>query len=340
MVAWLEGATPYVIRPELEGFVFKYPPWAVPPLFWIGLFPFGVSAALWLTLCLGMLAYAIYWLIVHARASTPVVIVAAFLFWWIWLAHASAGQFTMLLLGAGLWARASLTPARSAVFALTFGAKVFPLASGLGVWRELVRPRAIVTVLGAALALHAIYFGVSAAVGGELNPLRVYSEWMASAASGSAELGALIVRGQGNHGFSAMILRQLDPEARALHLDFVVFAALTGVLGWAWARASRGLDASEAWAGWLALGVVVLPLAWHHSFVVAFPLCALALDRALKTRSRYLIGGALLGTACIGILIPQVIGPTFVRPLELAGLKSWGVVIAAATLVAARQRLA
>ena len=61
--------------------------------------------------------------------------------------------------------------------------------------------------------------------------------------------------------------------------------------------------------------------------------------RAIQSGRRNLIALALLGTCCIGIFIPQVLGKTLVKPYELAGGKSWGVVLAGIALVLAGRAL-
>jgi hypothetical protein len=97
------------------------------------------------------------------------------------------------------------------------------------------------------------------------------------------------------------------------------------------------MTVAEKWTGWLGVGLITHPLAWHHSYVLAFPLCALSLDRAIQNRNNRLIALSALGILCIGIFLPNVIGMTLATPLELVSVKSWGVVFSAVALVSAKR---
>jgi hypothetical protein len=59
----------------------------------------------------------------------------------------------------------------------------------------------------------------------------------------------------------------------------------------------------------------------------------LALARTCAAKNRTHLGLSIAGTCLIGILVPQLWGAPFVKPIELAGNKCWGVVLAAAALV-------
>ena len=158
--------------------------------------------------------------------------------------------------------------------------------------------------------------------------------------SGTARLGADIVRGQANHGFVAGILRVLDPSAEKAYLDVPVFLALAVSLGGIWARVSKTLPFSAQWAGWLAYGVVVHPLAWHHSFVLAIPLVAFSFHYSSKVwpKQKTWMGLSVLGVALIGWIVPNVVG-SFVRPFELGASKAWGVLFCAWAMVGASRSL-
>ncbi|MBI2712378.1 MAG: hypothetical protein HYX41_05915 [Bdellovibrio sp.] len=148
--------------------------------------------------------------------------------------------------------------------------------------------------------------------------------------SGASRLGPDIVRGQANHGLVALVLRWLDPLAKKPHLDTQIFLVLVLVLGTLWTRLSKRLEIPVRWAGWLALGVVVHPLAWHHSFVLTYPLATYSLHFALaeKKQRKFYLALSLIGFALIGLIIPNTIG-SWVRLFELASSKSLGVLICA-----------
>jgi hypothetical protein len=163
--------------------------------------------------------------------------------------------------------------------------------------------------------------------------LTLYRQWVQAASSGGQELGSFVVRGQMNHGFTAGVLRLFQVDARDTKLDYAVALSLAAVFSLLWAWASKKLSSLEAWVGWLGVGLIVHPLAWHHSFVMAYPLCAVSLDRAFRSQQRKWIVWAILGICCIGIFIPNIFGMTLITPLEHISIKSWGVCLCAWTLV-------
>lgn len=344
---WFQGSFPYQILASDQGFVFKYPPWMLPlfsPLGWLG---FDFSKAIWACLELGAIVYSFFWLIQNGISRRVALGVVA-LFWYIWLAHLYAGQVTLFLLVAALWAMTpSHTPSTKAFknfcVGFLFTAKVFSTYSLVGIWRKLLQPRVILYGVLAFVVSNGLLLLKIHSTGQPLAStwIHLYQGWVQAAGSGSAELGAEVVRGTGNHGFTAAILRWMDPHAQSLHLDLMVSLSLALGLGFLWSLSIRScrfaLSPLQQWAGWLAFGVIVHPLAWHHSFVLAFPLCAFSLEASLQTRKRSLISLSLLGICLIGILVPQVVGKTLVRPFELLSNKSWGVVACAVALLLASQ---
>ena len=342
---WAAGQDPYVVTADRAGFVFKYPPWILAPLLpWSGVY-FNVGLLMWTALNLAGMAAIGRWLVRRAGLGLNTVLSATLLFAFIWIGHFSAGQMTVAMTAVGLWGfEWGALGAALAIFALS--AKVVTLVSAAGLFPELARERGrrVWLAVGAWLALlfgaaHAIVLWVSRRAGGTLSLGDFYRGFVRAASSGGAELGAVAVRGQGNHGFTALVLRALGVPATAAGADLGVAVLLGMALAGVWAWASRRLDARERWAGWLALGVVVHPLAWHHSYVLAFPLCALALGRAFEARppdARLLRAAALGAIAMIALVVPQVFGVDAVRPFELAAGKSWGVVLAAWVLCRSR----
>lgn len=347
--SWWNGTFPYLIDPTDRGFVFKYPPWMLPlflPFTWLG---YEFSKAIWAAIETATLAYTVVWLI-RSGVSRTIALVTLGLFWYIWLAHYFAGQFTLILLFVGLWA---VSPGRrekpfaGALLSSLFGSKVFSGYTLFGDWRRLLKPQVIGGALFLVAAAHVFLLleAHRAGVGYFSELSHLYEGFRLAAASGGAELGAEVVRGTGNHGFPAMALRVLDPQAHSTSADIAVSVVFALSLGAIWSRVSRDLRFEERWSGWLALGVVAHPLAWHHSFVMAFPLCSYALQAAIEVprghRSRrLLIIAALLGIAFIGLLVPQVVGKTIVKPFELLANKSWGALLCAWTLLRAREELA
>jgi hypothetical protein len=330
---WLHSeVSPYYYDEATRGFVFKYPPWILPLFAPLGFLSFETSRILWAVVEIGCLSYIVTWLRASGAGWGPIVATLG-MFWWIWLAHFFAGQFTLVLAAASLWAvpprdqEPCRKPERLGALAYILTAKVFSLVELFGLWRCFLKPRPWLSFAAMILCANLLL----AASGENLGEL--YRGWTLAAGSGGQELGALVVRGQMNHGFTAGILRWLDVPATNTRADLVVSGLLAILFVAAWDRASIGLRLQERWAGWLAAGLITHPLAWHHSFVLAFPLCVLALDVAWKTPDRRLKVLAVLAPCLIGIFLPEVLGSRLVTPLELVSSKSWGVCLAAMVLV-------
>jgi hypothetical protein len=230
-------------------------------------------------------------------------------------------------------------PGKTAFLAYLLSAKVFSLVTLVGIWRSLLQFRTI--------AMGAMFFVVGHLILLVTNPLftfgnsgqilvQLYQDWMKAASSGGAELGAKVVRGQNNHGLTTAVLRWLDVEATRVSWDMATAVILASGFGFLWQHYGKKLRLQERWAGWLAIGLITHPLAWHHSFVMAFPLCTFSLQEAIRSGRKWLIFWALFGISCIGIFIPQVIGVDAVKPLEYLANKSWGAVICGVVLILAR----
>ncbi|HAR41135.1 MAG TPA: hypothetical protein DCS07_00625 [Bdellovibrionales bacterium] len=335
-----EHLSPYLFDPSDQGFVFKYPPWILPLFYPFGWVSLETGKILWGLLELASLAAASLWLF-RAGIRLRILLLVNILFWWIWLGHFYFGQLTLLLLASALWAvppkGETFKTIRLAALAALFSAKIFSLVSLLGFGERVFRLRFIAATLGWIAGLSAVTALLFLLHGVDVSPWTLLLQWVHSASSGGAELGNDIVRGQMNHGFTAGILRWLEVPATVVWADFVVFGILFAGFGSLWGFFSKKLRFQERWAGWLALGVIVHPLAWHHSFVLTFPLCAFALDKSLSSGSRGLIILSALGTCCIGILIPNIFGLTLITPLELLSVKSWGVCLCALALLRAEQ---
>lgn len=338
--AWAgHGLSPYLYDASDRGFVFKYPPWILPFFLPFGFLSFEASKAIWALIGLFCIYYAVYRLVGFGVRPKAAIISAA-LFWWIWLGHIYSGQFTLILMATALWAAPKdSSPGRLGFLSIVFSAKVFSLVTLIGKAREYLRWKPIAAAIGFLILLHAVVYGVFLAHGQWVGPIDLYRQWAQSASSGGQELGGAVVRGQMNHGFTAAILRAFRVDAKATYMDYAVAILLASILSVLWAWISRRLSSLESWVGWLGVGLIAHPLAWHHSFVLAYPLCAVSLDRAMTSRNKKLITLSIFGMICIGILIPNIFGMTLITPLELISIKSWGVCFSALSMVLATRSL-
>lgn len=352
--AWFTGSSPYAILPQDHGLIFKYPPWLLPllmPLRWLS---FPVAKGVWASLELLALFYCVRWLSRH-EISARIAVISGFLYWYLWMAHFYSGQITLFLLASALWTLEGpkqKNELRSSILFTVLSTKIFSLFSWVGLILENERKRELNSqmilrqikwLLGIFLALNFMLLAVASLHHSfSIETLtQFYQDWRVAAGSGGIELGAEVVRGHGNHSFTAALLRQLDPSARHLKWDILLSLLLALGIGTAWHQFSASLKTEERWAGWLALGVTIHPLAWHHSFVLALPLSAYSLQAATQlpssVRKPWLLL-ALLGTALITLLLPETLGPDLVKIPETLGNKSWGVILCAWVLVQCRKR--
>jgi hypothetical protein len=348
--AWVEGKSPYAhYTQSYVGLVFKYPPWILPMFLPFAFLDLESSKWVWTIAQVLAIFYSMFWLVRHG-VQQRVVSLISLMFWYMWFAHTYFGQITVFMLALGLWTlkplakggQENFSPGRLSFFIYVLTSKVFSMISLIGCWKEVIRPKTLALGFSWLVLTHILLF-VSFPYSMISNAphviVQLYSDWILAASSGGAELGALIVRGQQNHGFAAAILRALEVDATKVGYDIALCSFIALILSILWAWYSRSLKTEERWAGWLAMGVIAHPLAWHHSFVMAYPLCVFALQRAVSSRDRVLIFFALFGTSCIGIFVPQVIGTGAVRPLELFANKSWGVVISGIVVLVASKKL-
>lgn len=350
---WLAGQNPYAFFAADQGFVFKYPPWSLPAFLPFAPLSETIAEIFWALVLIFSILYAIRW-VMRAGVSTRAAIGAAAALWWIWLAHASSGQFTVFLLLISLWAfprrplaKNSRRPAdlssslpapapppwKTALLAYFLSFKVFPLIQLFGVARAVFRPKVI--ALGLALlaatettALLVLHRPLSLE-----SLLWIHQQWAAAAASGGQELPLEVIRGRDNLGFTALVARALSIPVTATHWDSWIAVVLGAVLGVLWHRSSRKLPFPDRWVGWIGVGLVIQPLAWNHSFVLAYPICALALGRAFEKKARLPRILAGLGVTFVGLMVWQIWGMSVIRPLELLSIKSWGVLLCAISLV-------
>jgi hypothetical protein len=344
--AWIFGtAFPWgVIDPTIPGFVFKYPPWILPIFTPFGWMQASIAQYAWALLELWALIYAIYKTISFG-VRPAVAYFCALCMWWIWQEQFWSGQITILMMAVALWI-APMGKERTLpkVFvAYVYTAKIFSVVTLLGIWRELFRPKAL--LIGALFAILPTVLvvlvlrshGFTDSASHPIGVIELFRQFMASANSGGVSLGENVIRGPINHGFTAAILRSFKINSAQSTYDMIVPIILTAILGPIWAHYSKPLDSIAQWLGWIALGAVIHPLAWDHTFVLVYPFCSLALDRAIRARRTSLIVWAFLGLACVGLVVPNVIGTELVKPFDFIGAKSWGILMSAAALIFAQK---
>lgn len=347
---WLQGNNPYLIRPEDQGFVFKYPPWTLPLLTPFAIIPWTLAKSLWALLQLGLLAYCSR--VLYQYTQSPRILAFTLLgFWWIFQSHFFTGQISILLLTLCLFTfQLCNKPQVSqkvhyfflSLTTLLLSTKIFTLISCIGFFKN---PRALNARRD---YLKWIFFTVLVAIVLtvlSLLPLKQFSidallhSWLEAAASGQTQLDPESVKLYGNVGFPAFFLRLFSLGGYSLQHttgDLIAFIFCAIFFGWGWQLISKKLTAFERFSGWLALAPLVHPLSWNHSFVFALPLCTLALHRSYAATSfqinlpRLCSGLGFLLTAPLSL---QLLGASLTRPLEWCSSRSWGVLLLALTFL-------
>jgi hypothetical protein len=334
---WLDGVSPYIYDTSDGGNVYKYPPFTIPLFLPLGFISFDFTKWLWVIFEILSIGYCIKW-VIRAGASAGVTLAVAGLFWWTWLGHVFAGQISIFMMLAALWTvppeeDREISPAKASFLAIVFSTKVYSVFTLLGILKTYLKRRTILITVVSVVLLEAIVFAVFRARGNPVSFLELHQTWITAAKSGAAELHSNVIRGPGNHSFTAALLRWFNVDGLDSNKDGYVALGLGIFFSGLWFHFSRGLSRAERWAGWIGVGLIIHPLLWHHSIVMAFPICALAVDRAIRSGSRYLIGLSWLSVFLVAVLIPNLFGPDFVNPIELLGSKSWGILFAGVTLV-------
>ncbi len=321
-----EGGSPYGSYNALPGMVFKYPPWIIPFFIPFGILNFDVAKFAWGFVQLACIGYSAQWVL--SRGKSPFASFFALVsFWWIWAYHFEFGQFSLMLVATALyWEKNRSSQFRSTLMVLLFSSKIFTMVSLLGDWRTLLRKRVVFWVVSSTFVLSGLVVGVLRYHGRDMSLVGLLQAWFDAAFSQNL-LRNEILRGAHNQGFTAGLIRMLWFDSTFRFLEVLVFLGLVCVFVPFWHFASRKLHVSEQWAGWLALGVILHPLAWMHSYVFAFPVCGLALGKALRVGK---VGWVLTGF--FGVLLVGLNPPHWNEFLESLCMRSWGVVLSMVTL--------
>jgi hypothetical protein len=334
---WLDGVSPYVYDSSDGGNVYKYPPWTIPLFLPLGFISFDVTKWVWVFAEIFCIAYAMKWMRRSGATAFATCSVAA-LFWWTWLGHVFAGQFSLFMLAVALWAvppeeDREVSSGKASLLAIVFTSKVYSVFTLLGLTKTFFKKRTIFITVTSVILLEAFVLLVLKVHGNPISILELHQSWITAAKSGAAELHANVIRGNGNHSFTAALLRWFRVDALDSNKDAYVALGLGVFFSGLWFYFSKGLSRAEQWAGWIGVGMVVHPLLWHHSIVMAYPICALAVDRSIRSKNAYLIAISWLSVFLVAVLIPNLFGPDFVYLFEYLGSKSWGILLAGLVLV-------
>ncbi len=301
--------------------VFKYPPWILPAFFPFAFLPLEAAKWAWGAVQVVSLVWVLVWLD-RRGVSARVLAVCTAAFWGIWAVHALDGQISLPLLAIALAAADQDRPIRSSFLGWALSAKVFGILAWVG---SRARPRGVkpwaLVVLTWLLASLPVLV-----VGAESSPWELLVKWRDAAQSGAGSLGFEKVFGRENQGFPALIMRAFDLRDSVPWIELLSPLILAFTFGWWWNRKSRGLGLATHFAGWLALVCVFHPLAWFHQFVFAFPAAVLALDRASAAGRKGATALAFIAILLIGVVTRRTLGEMGER-LELAAIKSWGVLL-------------
>ncbi len=302
---------------------YKYPPWLAPFFLPFSALPLRWAEAAWRLCLVFSLGYCVRWCANHSR--TPWLAMAAVIpFWGTWMNNLIAGQITTVLLAAALWGSSTVADSNQrdwlgwTALLTSLSAKLFHLIALAGIpqkaWR--IRPLAATCLLFVALTIPAVL------ASGGLTPLfHSYLQMLSTPGD---------ILGGGFYGFPALAVKWLgwaehDPQAlsRAALILIAVFAPV-------YVYIARNLESTaERFALALGLATALHPLAFSYTFGTAYPLAALALDRAAsgKRLSRLIsVPIVLVGIFAITLVTSKVLG-SLAGYLNGFTIKSIGILI-------------
>jgi hypothetical protein len=302
---------------------YKYPPWS--GFLWMpfGLFSVQTAKCFW-----GVIQAISLFFVVNSLLSmgfgVRATLISLVAWLGIWIVHGMDGQITLPMLAISLWAFSKegfwgwfvLCWALSMKATTIVGA--FPRAI-----EGLRRPKWILFGIIVATSMSAPVFYAEQT--GSM--LQLVKNWIEASQSGETWKHMLAVVGRPNQGLP-ILFRRIWPGVSEVWvaLGMICFAVPT------WFYLSRKLSRNERFFGYLALAVVTHPLAWFHSFVLAFPagVAAISRWRVAKKRWRFAIGVGVIG---VGSITEKTFGAVGLE-MELASIKSWAVLVLLAVIVA------
>ncbi len=328
----LSGDALYSVARD-QNMVWKYPPWALPFFIPFGLLSLESAKFLWAIFQILCFLAITRWTI--QRCMSPLTFfISTLAFIGLWQVNAMDGQLSMLFVATWLWAGETNIFKKlnlKSFFLFYFSSfKIFtfyPLVS-LNWSKGAIVPILKILLILAALSIPAWI------VSDFVSPLEFVKLYSDTISSSGQYLGES-VRGRYQPSLTAFFMRLFEVPAIQTHWDVVCALILAVVLGLGWKKFSKKLSPDERWVGWIALTAVIHPLPFWYSFVFAYPLCALALDRAFSTRSLFARAISILGLFFVAVATEKTLG-TFGQTLELLSIKSFGVLLSAFALVKSR----
>ncbi len=333
----VEGANPYGAYLGRPGLVFKYPPWLLPifmPFAWA---PVSAAKTLWAGCELLALAGVLRW--VRQEGVRWSVLAAVFVgFWGVWISHFQMGQIAIVVTAAvlplariqegdsGRHGQAGrIFPVILAFWGLS--SKVFWLLAGLGRPSLFARAASLFWILlTTSISLWFVHVRIS-----WVSWEALFLSWLRSAGSGGVALEESAVRGWGNQGLPALILRLLGVPASNVVGDWIAFLFCAFFLSVYWWNKSKRLPATVAWMGWIAVATICHPLAWFHSFALCFPIAAWSLESSLRELTQSHRRGplvlSLVALILIGGVSPRFPGGGISQSGMLLSPKSIGVLL-------------
>jgi hypothetical protein len=300
--------------------VFKYPPWILAAFVPLAALPLAAAKIAYGLVQVYSLLYVVLWLLGRGvRSALLAGLLVAF--GGVILLHANVGQVTMPLLAI------CLAGVRLPVLAWALSVKVttaFPLLgfdwSRPEFWRGVLSALLIVTVLSVPVV--ALSYG--------WDPVALLRDWLDAMFSGTRTIDGRRIGFMTREcqGLPAVMLRvfSMNEESRVHVLIATAVPVVAVFVGWKAAIRRYRLAPNDAWLGWLALMPVVQPLGWFHFFWMAFPVAAIAMDRALRERRKGLALATCLGILLVAAATEKTLGSVGTA-LELAAVKSWGTLV-------------
>lgn len=297
----------------------KYSPWMSILFLPIGFFQFETSKWIWTFIQIASYILIFKWC--FSQKFKPWVIALTFVCFWGNFAIASVDGYVSPLYLALLLFCVDRLKTKKDTFAtvlITFlySARIFQVISLIGLPKKSINKKNIFITALVFIALTLALTGYSKSG----VPFMIVKEWIDNA--NTTPMFATEFR---NYGFPAAILRILGIEPNDFKLSLIFSAVMTLPAVLFFPFYTKRFSDLERFMTALGLSLIVSPMTWKSTYVLAFPLCLMAFDSALLSKNKRLIALAFISIVLTGFMTSTVFGFGIGAFFEKISCKSIGV---------------
>lgn len=311
----------------------KYSPWMSVLFLPIGFFQFETTKWIWTFIQIASYAVIFRWC--FKQKYTPWVIALTFICFWGNFAIASVdGYVSPLYLALLLLCVERLKTKRDTLatvgIAFLYSARIFQAIALIGLPKKSINKKNILVTSGVFIALTLALTGYSKSG----VPFMIVKEWIDNA--NTTPFFATEFR---NYGFPAAVLRVLNITPQDFKLSLILSGLMTlPAVGFFPIYTKRFSDLEKFMVA-LGLSLIVSPMTWKSTYVIAFPLALMAFDSAVGSKNKRIIALALVSIVLTGFMTGTVFG-NFGAFFEKLSSKSIGVLGSIITVYQLRKKQA